>query len=339
MKFYGYYLPIICLISMLSLGIGCDNATKKNDDKVADENKTERQFISIGTAPIGGAFHPVGSAIADVVARNIKDKNWEVTAEGTKGTQQNIRLLVSEERTIEFGMANAAISYFAVRGEGAWQEVQPIRSVMTLAPNVGLFVTPKSTGIKSIADLKGKRVVVGPAGAGFEYFLSPILAEHGVKYQDFNDLNDTYTHAVDLLANGSADAAFMGGAIPTPAVTQASTTQDIVFIPFEESAKKTLFEKYPFFNPITIPADEYKNVLTEPFDTMNVGSMHLITATDADEDMVYHFTKTLYTHGAEVAKAHGAGKAINEKNAARDVGTPFHPGAIRFYKEIGIWQE
>ena len=339
MKYYGYYLHIICLISILSLGIGCDNASKQKDNKVADENKTERQFISIGTAPIGGAFHPVGSAIADVVARNIKDKDWNVTAEGTKGTQQNIRLLVSEDRTIEFGMANAAISYFAVRGEGAWQEVQPIRSVMTLAPNVGLFVTPKSSGIKAITDLKGKRVVVGPAGAGFEYFLEPILAEHGVTYKDFTPVNGTYGDAVDYLTDGSSAAAFMGGAIPTPAVTKASVGQDIIFIPLDESAKKILFEKYPFFSPITIPAEEYKKVLTEPFETMNVGSMHLITAADVDEDLVYHFTKTLYTHGAEVAKAHGAGRAINEKNAARDVGTPFHPGAIRFYKEIGIWQE
>ena len=114
------YLRIFCLITILSIGIGCDNASKKTDDKAADDNTTQRQFISIGTAPIGGAFHPVGSAIADVVARNIKDKNWEITAEGTKGTQQNIRLLVSEERTIEFALANAAISYLlsVVRGHG-----------------------------------------------------------------------------------------------------------------------------------------------------------------------------------------------------------------------------
>lgn len=339
MKSIISYLLIFCFISLMSLGLVCENTSKKNDGKVADDNTTQRQFISIGTAPGGGAFFQVGAAIADVVSRNVADKDWDVTSEETKGTQQNIRLLVSENSTLEFGLANAAISYFAVRGEGAWQEVQPIRSVMTLAPNVGIFVTPKSSGISSIADLKGKRVVVGPAGAGFEYFLAPILEEHRVTYQDFNDLNDTYNNAVDLLANGAADAAFMGGAIPTPSVTRVSAAQDIVFIPFEEAAKKVLYEKYPFFNPITVPVDAYKRVLTEPFETMNVGSMHLITAADADEDMVYHFTKTLYTHGAEVAKAHGAGKAINEKNAVRDVGTPFHPGAIRFYKEIGIWQE
>ena len=348
MKFITSYLPIFCLTLALSFGVGCDNASKKDSTnneksdtsaKTEDENTPQRRFISIGTAPTGGAFAPVGNAIADVVGRNITEKNWEVTATGTKGTQQNIRLLVSEDSTLEFALANAAISYFAVRGEGAWKTEHPIRAVMTLAPNVALFVTPKSSGIRSIADLKGKRVVVGPAGAGFEYFLKPILAAHGVTYDDFTPLNDIYSAAVNLLADGAAAAAFIGGAIPTPAVTQASATQDIYFIPFDETAKKSLVEKYPFFNPITIPAAAYNKVLTEPFDTMNVGSMHIITAESADEDMVYHFTKTLYTHRAEVVKAHKAGKAINEKNVVRDVGTPFHPGAIRFYREINIWSE
>ena len=345
MKYITLHLPVFCLICALSFGIGCDNSTKQNTTEkeksdsttqVDDKNKPERRFISLGTAPFGGAFHPVGSAIADVVSKNTADQNWEVTAEGTKGTQQNIRLLVSTDSSLEFGLANAAISYFAVRGEGAWKTVHPIRSVVTLAPNVGLFVTTKSADIHSIADLKGKRVVVGPAGAGFEYFLQPILAAHGVTYDDFKPINETYNSAVDLLADGVVDAAFMGGAIPTPAVTRASTTQDIVFIPLDESARKSLIEKYPFFTPITIPADAYK-VLTEPFDTINVGSMQLITAENADAEMVYHFTKTLYTHRAEVAKGHPAGKTINEKNAVKDVGTPFHPGAIRFYSEIGIW--
>ncbi len=340
--------PIIILIVVLSLGIGCDNASKKDADNgdngeasttTEDKNTSERQFLSVGTAPLQGAFHQVGSAIADVVNRNIKEKDWVVTAEGTKGTQQNIRLLVEEDSTLEFGMANAAISYFAVRGEGAWKTEQPIRAVVTLAPNVALFVTQKSSGIQSMQELKGKRVVVGPAGAGFEYFLKPVFEEHGLTYDDFTDLNGSYGDAVDMLANGSADAAFMGGAHPISAVRQAISSQDIVFIPFEEAALKSLFEKYPFFNAVTISANTYDKIQKEAFSSVNVGSMHLITAENADEDMVYHFTKTLYTHRAEVVDAHPAGKAINEKNAVKDVGTPFHPGAVRFYKEIGIWIE
>ena len=342
MKSILFYLLIICVII---LTVGCDNTakqqsaqTEKGDTpaQLVNDASTKRSFISIGTAPAGGAFFVVGSAIAEVVDGNVANANWEVTAEATKGTQENIRRIVSGE--LEFALANAAISYFAVRGEGAWETEHTIRSVMTLAPNVGLFLTPKSSGIRGIKDFAGKRIVVGPAGAGFEYFLKPILAAHGITYDDFTPLNSTYIGAVDLLADGSAAAAFVGGAIPTPAATQASTSQDIFFIPFEEAAKQALFEGYPFFNAVTIPPNTYKGQ-TAAFPSMNVGAMHLITAENADENVVYEFTKTLYTHRAEVVKRHGAGKAINPKNVVKDTGTSFHPGAIRFYREIGIWNE
>ena len=330
-------LLVTCLICVLSIGLGCDNASKQQKTASETQNAAlKRRFISIGTAPVGGAFFPVGTAIAEVVGGNTPEQNWEVTAEATKGTQENIRRLTSGD--LEFALANAAISYFAVRGEGAWEKQHNIRAVMTLAPNVGLFITPQSSGIETFADLKGKRVVVGPAGAGFTYFLQPILAAHGITYEDFTPINSTYMGAVDLLADGSAAAAFMGGAVPTPAVIRAAAAQELFFIPFDETAKATLFTDYPFFHAITVPADTYSGQ-DAPFATMNVGSMHLITAEDADETMVYEFTKTLYTNGAEVVKRHGAGKAINAKNVVKDTGTPFHPGAMRFYRESGIWPE
>ena len=296
----------------------------------------KRQFLSIGTAPPGGAFFVVGGAIAQVVSQNVGDFNWEVAAEATKGTQENIRRLSRGE--LEFALANAAISYFAVRGDGAWKREQPIRAVMTLAPNVALFITPKSTGVTRIVDLKGKRVVVGPAGAGFEYFLKPILAAHDVTYKDFTPLNNTQAGAVNMLADGAAAAAFLGGAVPTASITQAVSSQDILFVPFDSEAKGQLIDGYPFFESATIPAETYRSQI-KPFEGMNVGSMHLITsANQADED-VYQFTKILYEHRAEVVKKHPAGKAINPKNVVKDTGTTFHRGAIRYYTEIGIWQE
>lgn len=296
----------------------------------------KRQFFSVGTAPPGGAFFVVGGAIAQVVSGNVGDLNWEVAAEATKGTQENIRRLSRGE--LEFALANAAISYFAVRGDGAWKREQPIRAVMTLAPNVALFITPKTSGVSRIADLKDKRVVVGPAGAGFEYFLKPILAAHDVTYKDFTPLNNTQAGAVNMLADGSAAAAFLGGAVPTASITQAASSQDILFIPFDSEAKERLINDYPFFESATIPAETYRNH-DKPFDGMNVGSMHLITSENQADEDVYQFTKILYEHRAEVVKKHPAGKAINPKNIVKDTGTTFHPGAVRFYKEIGIWPE
>lgn len=321
---------IVGLGVVLLLAIGCSKAEEEGTGQKA---ASVRQFLSIGTAPPGGAFFVVGSAIAEVVGANTTAAGWHVSAEATKGTQENLRRLDKGE--LDFAMANAAITYFAVRGEGKWEKKYPIQSVMTLAPNVALFITSKSSGIKSIADLKGRRVVMGPAGAGFEHFIEPILKAHGVTYADLSVLHDTQAGAVALLADGSADAAFLGGAVPTASITQACASQDIVFIPFNEKAMDALIAGYPFFERKTIPAGTYRNQ-TEAFNGLNVGSMTLVTAASVEEETVYQFVKTLFEHAAEVVEKHPAGKAIAAKNIVKDTGTAFHPGAVRYFKEQGF---
>jgi TRAP transporter TAXI family solute receptor len=290
--------------------------------------------MSIGTAPPGGAFFPVGGAIAEVL--NAHGDGWQVTAEATKGSQENIRRLARGE--LDLALANAAITYFAVRGESGWDKVYPMRVVMTLAPNVALFISPEGEGIHSIADLAGRRVVVGPAGAGFEFFIGPLLEAHGVSYEDFTPLNNTQTGAVDMLGDGSAAAAFLGGAVPTASITQAATSQQIVFVPYDEQTIQQLTATYLFFNPATIPAGTYRDQ-DEPFNGLDVGSMQLITSAEVSDDLIYAVTKSIYENREEVTAKHAAGRAINPKNVVRDTGTEFHPGAIRYYKEIGIWPE
>ncbi len=293
----------------------------------------ERRFLSLGTAPPGGAFFVVGSALAEVL-QSYGPAGLQVTAEATKGTQENIRRLATGE--LDLALANAAISHFAVRGEGGWDRAYPIRAVMTLAPNVALFVTRAGSGVERLSDLAGRRVVVGPAGAGFEYFLRPILAAHGVSYDDFTPLYATQSGAVDLLADGSADAAFLGGAVPTASITQAATSQDVRFVPFDEQARQELVAGYPFFAPVTVPAGTYRGQ-EEDFLGLDVGSMHLIAYETADEESVYQTTRTLWEQRERVVEKHAAGRAIQAGNVVRDTGVPFHPGAERFYREIGIW--
>lgn len=293
------------------------------------------RFLSIATAPLGGAFAQVGGALAEVLNTAQSGDTWNVQAQGTMGSQENIRLL--DRKKVDFAMSNAAITYFAVRGEATWDRKYDVQAVMTLAPNVAMFITKQGSGITTMADLKGRSVVVGPAGAGFRMFLEPILAAHGVSYTDFTPLHAGQSDAVDMLGDGAAAAAFLGGAVPTGSITQACSTHDIYFIPFDEAARQKLIEDYRFFQPAVIARDRYSD-LTEDFKGMNVGSMHLITRADLDEDVVYRVTKTLYENRAAVIEKHPAGRTI-EKNAPVDTGVPFHPGAIRFYREIGIWPE
>jgi len=331
----GWKLFTLLALLPMAVNVGCDSSKPGKAGATGNGSSAKKQFVTVGTAPGGGAFAPVGNAIASVVEANKGDLNWAVAPQGTKGTQENIRKLEAGE--IEFGMANAAISYFAVKGEGAWGKPFEVRAVTTIAPNVGIFVTTANSGIKTIADLKDKRVVLGPAGAGFEYFLKPLLEVHGISYDDddLKVLNGNYFTAGDMLADGKADAAFMGGAIPIPAVTQLCSSQDVVFIKIADDAAEKL-QKYPFYFPVPIKAGVYSD-LKEDIVGINVGSMQLITHANVSEDVVYNFTKLMYTNRAQIAEKHPAGKAINPKNAVRDTGTPFHPGAIKFYKEEGIW--
>ena len=303
-------------------------------DGPSDDGTPTRVFLSLGTAPPGGAFFVIGSALAEVLNEFGTGFGWTMTAEATSGSQENIRRLDSGE--LDFAMSNAAITYFAGRGVEGWDKAYPVRAVMTLAPNVALFISPAGSGVETIGDLRGKRVGVGPAGAGFEFFVGPLLAAHGLSYDDFRPLNATQAGAVDLIADGSAAAVFVGGAVPTPSITQASASQDIHFVRFDEGAKQQLIEEYLFFRPATIPANTYRGQ-TEPFEGLDVGSMHLITSANTSEELVYNVTKSLYEHRENVVERHAAGRAINPTNVVRDSGTDFHPGAIRFYQEIGIW--
>ena len=305
----------------------------------------KKEFVTLGTAPIGGAFRPVGDAIAGVLEENKGDNNWKVQSQSTKGSRQNIAQL--DKGDIQLGMSNSAISFHAVNGTGVWKKKFNIRAVVTLAPNVGVFVAKADSGLNSIADLKGKRITVGPSGAGFNMFLGPLLTEHGVTYDDknngFTPVAINYTDSVGQLGDGKVDAAFLGGAIPLPALTQLSTTHDIKFIPYDDKVREKLIAAYPFFQDATVPAKNadgkptYKG-MTEDVKALDVGSMHLITTEDVPEELVYDITKTIWENREEIGNRHaGAGKAINEKNAARFTGTPFHKGAQKFYEEIGIW--
>jgi uncharacterized protein len=318
--------------AVLALAVGCGGGDREGAG--GTDAPTGSRFLSLGTAPPGGAFFVVGGALAEVL--NEHGAGWRFTAEATKGSKENIRRLDRGE--IDLALSNAAITYFAVRGEREWEKAYPIRSVMTLAPNVALFIAPRASGIASIADLRGKRVVTGPAGAGFEDFLEPLLAAHGIAYSDFTPLSATQAGAVDLLADGSAAAAFIGGAIPTASITQAATSQDIVYVPYDEEAVERLVRDYPFFERATIPAGTYRG-LDRDYHGLDVGSMHLVASASAPEELVYQVTRTLWENREAVVERHPAGRAINPRVAVRDTGTEFHPGAIRFYREIGIWAD
>ncbi len=290
------------------------------------------RFLSLGTAPPGGAFFVVGGALAEVLG----ESGLRVTAEATKGSGENIRRLASGE--LDIAISNAAVTYFAARGEDGWGRAYPVQAVMTLAPNVATFISPRRHEINRISDLAGNRVVVGVAGAGFEHFIRPIVEAHGVTYEDFIPLYNTQAGAVDMLSDDSAAAAFLGGAIPTASIVQATAGMESLLVPLDPEIRSQLSGQYPFYREAVIPAGTYRGQ-DEDYLGLDVGSMHVITRADADEEIIYQVTRALWERRASVVEKHPAGRAINENNASRNTGVPFHPGAVRFYREVGIWPD
>ena len=296
----------------------------------------DRDYRNIGTAPMGGTFYSIGGALCNVLNDQSEERKWKFIAEATGGSMENIRLIVRGE--IQFALSNSSITYFAVRGTEGWDRVQEIRAVMTLQPLVAMFVTRDNPDIRSIADLKNLRVSLGPEGAGFEYFIRPILREYGLTYDDLDPVYCGQANSVGYLGDGSVKAAFLGGGIPTPSITSAASTMDIRLIPYDEDAKRRLMDKYPFYGEVTVPAGTYKGQ-TEDYHGMNVGAAHLVTGADVDEELVYQVTRILYEGRENADKKHSALGFIRADNVVRNTGTDFHPGAIRYYKEIGIWPE
>lgn len=287
-------------------------------------------FISIGTATQGGAFYQVGAAIANALNENKEDAGWKkVTAESTAGSLENLRRL--ESKDIQIGMSNSSITYFAVRGTGGFDKKHEVKSIMTLFPLVAMFVTRKDSGIKSIKDLIGKRVAVGPEGAGFKNFVEPILVAHGVKWSDITVRYASFSQSASLLQDKNVDAAFLGGGMKSPAITNAATSTDILLIPYDKTAKESLIAKFPSFNAVTVKANTYKGQ-SEAYEGLNVGSAQLLVRSDASADFVKKVIEAIWKGRKKIAETHNAGRSINPKNVARYTGVEFHPAAKEFYK-------
>jgi TRAP transporter TAXI family solute receptor len=314
------------ILGLSLLMVGCGGSGTKNESK--------REFISVGTAPAGGAFYTVGSAVCEVVNENRGDLNWRVNAESTGGSMENIRLL--SQGKLQFAMSNSSITYFAVRGSEGWEETHDVKSVLTLFPNVAMFVTLANSGIEKVSDLKGKSVFLGPEGAGFEFFVKPILAAHGLTLNDIDGRFGSQQSAVDLLGDGAVAAAMIGGGTPNPSLSQMAQANSIRLIPYDEEAKAQLIKEYSFFEEAIIPGGTY-NGIEDEFKGLNVGSAHLITHQSVDEQMVYDFVKLAYEQRTKIAERHRAASNIRPETAAAPSGIDYHPGAERYFREIGTW--
>ena len=288
--------------------------------------------IQIATASVGGSYHPIGTAIAQVLSDNLP--GVVATAENSSGSSQNIRMLDAGQ--IHFGLGNAAITFPAVRGGGEFEKAFPVVAAISLQSSIAIVVALESSGITSVGDLVGKRVATGPAGAGWDYFVEPIFRGHGVAYDQFQQIYESQANAMDLLTDGGVDAVVVGGSVPHVTITAATTTHDLTYIPFDADALDRINADYPFIRKVTVPAGTYEGQDTD-LQVADSGTAQLLVRADADPDYVYLVTRTIFENRDAIAGIHPAGREITPERSAMDLGIPYHEGSLRYFSEIGIW--
>ena len=323
---------LLAVILIVSLVGGCSSG---GDDTNGDTGtKPENIFISIATGGTGGTYYPLGGAIAKIFNENVEGVT--ANAQSTGASVENINLISQGEA--EVGFVQNDVTYYAWTGTETFQDkekVTNIRGMAMLYPEVIQIIVTKDSGIKSVEDLKGKKVAVGAPGSGTEVNARQILAEYGITYDDLGKADYlSFNEASDQLKNEQIDAAFVTAAIPTSAVTEVTQTADIVLVSLDKDKLESLKEKYPFYTEVTIPKDSYKNQ-TEDVIAAAVMAM-LIVPEDLDEDLVYNMTKSIFENRQVIIDTHDKGNDIKLETALEGMPIDLHPGAEKYYVEQGI---
>jgi len=293
-----------------------------------------QQYFRIGTGGTAGTYYPVGGMIANAVSQPGK---IVVTAQASNGSVANVNGIVGG--SLESGFSQADVATWAQKGTGMYEgkpNVPGLRLIANLYPESVHIVARKGLGVKTPADLKGKRVALDEPGSGTLINARIILAAYGVQESDIKPEYIKPNQAGDKLKDGSLDAFFFTGGAPAGAIAElASGGTGIELVPIEGPQAEGLRMASPFFSPDVIAADTYKGV--PAVNTLAVGAQW-VTSDKADAGVVYEITKALYGDAAQkvLAAGHAKGKFITKENAVKSAGIPFHPGAEKFYREAGL---
>jgi len=322
---------VVCVLALaLSLALMAGPAFSAQAVKRGDH------FITVLTGPTSGIYFPIGGAFSSFIGT----LGYKTSATATGATGENINALLTGQGEMAIGMADSIIQ--AVEAFGAYEGKTPaksLRAMMGLWPNVCQIVTTANSGIKSFADLKGKRVGVGAPNSGVELNARMIFEAHGMSYKDCRIDYLSYGEAIDQIKNGRIDAAFVTSGLGNATIRELGVSHKVAFVPVEGEALKKLIQKYPFFIEFTIPSAVYgaeKDTTTAA--VMNI----MLVDIKLSDDVVYDLLENIYSPaGLEaIGASHGTAKAnIRLETALRGiVGTsvPLHDGAAKFYKDKGI---
>lgn len=287
--------------------------------------------LILATGGTAGTYYPFGGAMAKIW--NSKIPGMNVTAQTTGASAENIRLINKKE--VELALVQSDILDFAYQGKETFKEkITSVSAIAVLYPEIIQVVVRGDSPIKSFADLKGMKIGVGAPGSGTEANFRQLLDVYGMKKEDVKGQFLSFAESADQFKDKHIDAFIVTAGIPNSAIMDISTQRSIRLLSFPADVVGKLTQKYPFLSPAKVPANTYKGV-AEDINTVAVNAV-LVASKELKEDVVYNLTKALFENQAELASAHAKGKELSLQSAVKGVSIPFHPGAVKYYKEKGL---
>ena len=289
-------------------------------------------YVNVLTGGTSGVYYPLGVALANVIGKQLPAVKTSVQA--TKASVENLNLLQAGRGELAFTLGDSLSDAWKGNADAGFKApLNKLRGVAAIYPNYIQIVALADSGIKTLADLKGKRVSVGAPASGTELNARAIFKAAGLTYGDFSKTEYLpFGESVELMKNRQLDATLQSAGLGVSSLRDLAVSVAVVVVPIpEDIIKKT---NDPAYVSAMIPANTYHGQTTD-VPTAAVPNF-LVTREGVSDDIVYGMTKALWTHLPDLVAAHSAAKAINLQHALAGMPIPLHPGAARYYKEIGI---
>ena len=281
--------------------------------------------LTLATGGTSGVYFPLGGAIAQVIT-NKSGGAISVTAQATGASGENMRLVQAGD--VDFAMVQNDVADSAFNGLAPFRsKLDNVRVIGRLYPEYLHVVASKDSGVKALEDFKGKKVSVGARGSGNEVNCRQIFGFYGLDYKNIEPIFLPYGETADQFKDRQVDGFVFTIGTPNPAIQDITTAQEVVFVPLAGQKVDEIVKD-------SIPAGTYLGQ-KDAVPTLSVQCI-LVANKNMPDDVAYTLTKTLYDNLPDVAKAHNKGAEISLEHAADGVTIPFHPGAIKYFKEKGL---
>jgi len=297
-----------------------------------EPSSNDVKYINVLTGDMNGVYYTLGLALSQIYVKAIPDAR--VSVQASQGSIENLKLLQQNRAEVAFALgATLSRAWWGDAEAGFTVPLKKLRTVAAMYPNYIHVVARADAGIKTFADLKGKRILVGRPSSGTELNVRALLKAADLTYADFERVEyGPFSKAMELMKRGQIDVAVESAGLGVMSVRDLAAAVKVVLVPIPADLVKKIDDCA--YQSGKIPAKTYPDQLVSvPIATV---TNFLVTHEDVPEDMVYDMTRSMMENLDQLTKAHAVAKAIKPEKAGIDHTVPLHPGAERYYREAGL---